>query len=226
MLKTLKNAWGIEELRKKILFTLFIILVYRLGNAVPVPYVNTAMLESYFNTVNNTILGLWNTMSGVMPIIFAQSIASIPGTICAFVPGWQDSWLMENVFNTDTVPYAIIYFLLIIAFSYFYATIQFDPVEIANNLKKNGGFIPGFRAGKPTSEYIRKVLNKITLMGALYLSVVAVVPILIGCFTTATSLSGISLGGTSIIIVVGVAIETVRAVEAQMLMRNYKGFLE
>ena len=431
MLKTLKNAWGIEELRKKILFTLFIILVYRLGNAVPVPYVNTAMLESYFNTVNNTILGLWNTMSGgsfsmatifalsiqpyinasiiiqlltiaipalerlqkeggeegrkkiasitryttvgiglvmgfgyytlirngingqsmitesgiwpaiviimtfmagsalimwmgeqvtefgvgngisiilfasiiarfpssigtmitnvssgslawwalalviigalaiivlivivndaerripvqyskrvvgrklyggqsthlpmkvnmsgVMPIIFAQSIASIPGTICAFVPSWQDSWLMENVFNTDTVPYAIIYFLLIIAFSYFYATIQFDPVEIANNLKKNGGFIPGFRAGKPTSEYIRKVLNKITLMGALYLSVVAVVPILIGCFTTATSLSGISLGGTSIIIVVGVAIETVRAVEAQMLMRNYKGFLD
>ena len=361
MLKTLKNAWGIEELRKKILFTLFIILVYRLGNAVPVPYVNTAMLESYFNTVNNTILGLWNTMSGgsfsmatifalsiqpyinasiiimtfmagsalimwmgeqvtefgvgngisiilfasiiarfpssigtmitnvsngslawwalalvivgalaivvlivivndaerripvqyskrvvgrklyggqsthlpmkvnmsgVMPIIFAQSIASIPATICAFVPSWQNSWLMVNVFNTNTVPYAIIYFLLIIAFSYFYATIQFDPVEIANNLKKNGGFIPGFRAGKPTSEYIRKVLNKITLMGALYLSIVAVVPILIGCFTTATSLSGISLGGTSIIIVVGVALETVRAVEAQMLMRNYKGFLD
>ena len=429
MLKTLRNAWGIVELRKKIIFTLFIILIYRLGNAVPVPYVNTTLLESYFNTVNNTILGLWNTMSGgsfsmatifalsiqpyinasiiiqlltiaipalerlakeggeegrkkiasitryttvgiglvmgiayytlmnnqgllnsdatgvwpaiviimtfmagsalimwmgeqitefgigngisiilfasiiarfpssvwtmitnvgngslawwalvliligalaiivlivivndaerripvqyskrvvgrklyggqsthlpmkvnmsgVMPIIFASTIASIPATICAFVPSWSDSWLMTNVFNTNTVPYAIIYFLLIIAFSYFYSTIQFDPVEIANNLKKNGGFIPGFRAGKPTSEYIRKVLNKITLMGALYLSVVAVVPILIGCFTTATSLSGISLGGTSIIIVVGVAIETVRAVEAQMLMRNYKGFLD
>src|SRR5699024_8195127 len=104
--------------------------------------------------------------------------------------------------------------------------IQFDPVEIANNLKKNGGFIPGFRAGKPTSEYIRKVLNKITLMGALYLSVVAVVPILISCFSDAPTLSCISLGGTSIIIVVGVALETVRAVEAQMLMRNYKGFLD
>ena len=100
---------------------------------------------------------------------------------------------MKNMFGTNTIPYAIIYFLLIIAFSYFYATIQFDPVEIANNLKKNGGFIPGFRAGKPTSEYIRKVLNKITLMGALYLSVVAVVPILISCFSDAPTLSGISL---------------------------------
>ena len=429
MLKTLRNAWGIVELRKKIIFTLFIILIYRLGNAVPVPYVNTTLLESYFNTVNNTILGLWNTMSGgsfsmatifalsiqpyinasiiiqlltiaipalerlakeggeegrkkiasitryttvgiglvmgiayytlmnnqgllnsdatgvwpaiviimtfmagsalimwmgeqitefgigngisiilfasiiarfpssvwtmitnvgngslawwalvliligalaivvlivivndaerripvqyskrvvgrklyggqsthlpmkvnmsgVMPIIFASTIASIPATICAFVPSWSDSWLMTNVFNTNTVPYAIIYFLLIIAFSYFYSTIQFDPVEIANNLKKNGGFIPGFRAGKPTSEYIRKVLNKITLLGALYLGVVAVVPILIGCFSDAPALAGISLGGTSIIIVVGVAIETVRAVEGQLLMRNYKGFLD
>ena len=429
MLKTLRNAWGIVELRKKIIFTLFIILIYRLGNAVPVPYVNTTLLESYFNTVNNTILGLWNTMSGgsfsmatifalsiqpyinasiiiqlltiaipalerlakeggeegrkkiasitryttvgiglvmgiayytlmnnqgllnsdatgvwpaiviimtfmagsalimwmgeqitefgigngisiilfasiiarfpssvwtmitnvgngslawwalvliligalaiivlivivndaerripvqyskrvvgrklyggqsthlpmkvnmsgVMPIIFASTIASIPATICAFVPSWSDSWLMTNVFNTNTVPYAIIYFLLIIAFSYFYSTIQFDPVEIANNLKKNGGFIPGFRAGKPTSEYIRKVLNKITLLGALYLGVVAVVPILIGCFSDAPALAGISLGGTSIIIVVGVAIETVRAVEGQLLMRNYKGVLD
>ena len=122
--------------------------------------------------------------------------------------------------------YVVLYFLLIIAFSYFYSTIQFDPVEIANNLKKNGGFIPGFRAGKPTSEYIRKVLNKITLLGALYLGLVAAVPMLIGCFSNAPALSGISLGGTSIIIVVGVAIETVRAVEGQLLMRNYKGFLD
>ena len=429
MLKTLRNAWGIVDLRKKILFTLFIILIYRLGNAVPVPYVDTALLESYFNTVNNTILGLWNTMSGgsfsmatifalsiqpyinssiiiqlltiaipalerlqkeggeegrkklasitryttvgiglvmgiayytlmknqgmltadgegvwaaiviimtfmagsalimwmgeqitefgvgngisvilfasivarfpssvgtmvsnvtsgdlawwalllvligaliiivlivivndaerrlpvqyskrvvgrklyggqsthlplkvnmsgVMPIIFASTIAAIPATICAFVPSWQDSWVMEHIFNTNTVPYAIIYFLLIIFFSYFYSTIQFNPVEIANNLKKNGGFIPGIRPGKPTSDYIKKVLNKVTMFGAIYLSIVAVVPMLIGCFSDAPALSGISLGGTSIIIVVGVAIETVRAIEAQMLMRNYKGFLE
>ena len=133
---------------------------------------------------------------------------------------------MEHIFNTNTVPYAIIYFLLIIFFSYFYSTIQFNPVEIANNLKKNGGFIPGIRPGKPTSDYIKKVLNKVTMFGAIYLSIVAVVPMLIGCFTDAPALSGISLGGTSIIIVVGVAIETVRAIEAQMLMRNYKGFLE
>ena len=429
MLKTLRNAWGIIELRKKILFTLFIVLMYRLGNAVPVPYVNVTLLESYFNTVNNTILGLWNTMSGgsfsmatifalsiqpyinssiiiqlltiaipalerlqkeggeegrkklasitryttvaiglvmgiayytlmnregmlttdgsgiwpaiviimtfmagsalimwmgeqitefgvgngisvilfasivarfptsigqmvtnvgngslawwalillllgalaiiicivivndaerripvqyskrvvgrklyggqsthlpmkvnmsgVMPIIFAQTIASLPATICAFVPSWQDSWVMTHMFNTNTVFYVVLYFLLIIAFSYFYSTIQFDPVEIANNLKKNGGFIPGCRAGKPTSEYIRKVLNKITLLGALYLGLVAAVPMLIGCFSQAPALSGISLGGTSIIIVVGVALETVRAVEGQMLMRNYKGFLD
>lgn len=433
MLKTIRNAWGIIDLRKKILFTLFIVLIYRLGNAVPVPYVNTTLLENYFNTVNNTILGLWNTMSGgsfsmatifalsiqpyinasiiiqlltiaipplerlakeggedgrkklasitryttvgiglvmgiayytlisrgynnqsmltadgqgvwpaiviimtfmagsalimwmgeqitefgvgngisvilfasivarfpssigtmfrnvgngslawwalilmllgalviivcivivndaerripvqyskrvvgrklyggqsthlpmkvnmsgVMPIIFAQTIASLPATICVFVPSWQNSWVMTHMFNSNTVFYVVLYFLLIIAFSYFYSTIQFDPVEIANNLKKNGGFIPGFRAGKPTSEYIRKVLNKITLLGALYLGIVAAVPMLIGCFSNAPALSGISLGGTSIIIVVGVAIETVRAVESQMLMRNYKGFLD
>lgn len=432
MIKTLKNAWAIPELRKKMLFTLFIILIYRLGNAVPVPYVDTELLADYFTSVNNTILGLWNTMSGgsfstatifalsiqpyinasiiiqlltiaipalerlqkeggeegrkklasitryttvgiglimgfgyytilkngltdgtsmitetgiwpaiviimtfmagsaiimwmgeqvtefgvgngisvilfasivsrfpssigtmisnissgdlawwaavlvligalviivlivivndaerripvqyskrvvgrklyggqsthlpmkvnmsgVMPIIFASTIAAIPATICAFVPSWTDSWVMTHVFNTNTVPYVIIYFLLIIFFSYFYSTIQFDPVEIANNLKKNGGFIPGIRPGKPTSEYIKKVLNKITLFGAIYLSIVAVIPMLIGCFSDAASLSGISLGGTSIIIVVGVALEEVRALEAQLLMRNYKGFLD
>ena len=205
-----------------------IVLIVYVNDAerrIPVQYAKRVVGRKMYGG-QSTHLPMKVNMSGVMPIIFAQSIASIPATICAFVPSWQNSWLMVNVFNTNTVPYAIIYFLLIIAFSYFYATIQFDPVEIANNLKKNGGFIPGFRAGKPTSEYIRKVLNKITLMGALYLSIVAVVPILIGCFTTATSLSGISLGGTSIIIVVGVALETVRAVEAQMLMRNYKGFLD
>ena len=174
----------------------------------------------------STHLPMKVNMSGVMPIIFAQTIASLPATICVFVPSWQDSWVMTHMFNTNTVFYVVLYFLLIIAFSYFYSTIQFDPVEIANNLKKNGGFIPGFRAGKPTSEYIRKVLNKITLLGALYLGLVAAVPMLIGCFSNAPALSGISLGGTSIIIVVGVAIETVRAVEGQLLMRNYKGFLD
>ena len=456
MLKTLKNAWGIEELRKKILFTLFIILVYRLGNAVPVPYVNTALLESYFNTVNNTILGLWNTMSGgsfsmatifalsiqpyinasiiiqlltiaipalerlqkeggeegrkkiasitryttvaigliqgfgyyslinsyglvdteglpalwvgivivlsftagsaflmwlgeqitefgigngisiilfagivsrfphmvsdvyhgvtawmdpltqeeftamnwseaqiaayqksllapwmvavvilgmlalvvfivfisnaerrlpvqyakrvvgrkmyggqsthipikvnmsgVMPIIFAQSIASLPATIGAFA-----GWTLESqgfggglmrLFDTSKPFYSVLYFLLIVGFSYFYATMQFNPIEVANNLKKNGGFIPGFRPGKPTADFILKVLNKITMFGALYLSVIAIAPIITG---NLFGYSSLAIGGTSVIIVVGVALETVKQMEAQMLMRHYKGFLE
>jgi len=174
----------------------------------------------------STHLPMKLNMSGVLPVIFAQSIASIPATICAFVPRWNDSWLMRNVFNTNTWVYAVFYFLLIIFFSYFYSTIQFNPVEIANNLRKNGGFIPGFRAGKPTSDFIQKVLNKITLFGAIYLAIIALAPILVSMFSKSAALSGISLGGTSIIIVVGVAVETVRAIEAQMMMRNYKGFLD
>ncbi len=428
MLQTLRNAWKIEELRKKILFTLLIILLYRLGNAIPVPYVNVAALQTYFNSLQNTVLGLLNVMSGgafshatifalsiqpyinasiiiqllciaipalermskdegeegkkkiasitrystvaigllqgfgfymliknyglleaeavdnvwaaivivltftsgsalimwlgeqitefgigngismilfasivsrfpttfvtsitnimrgtlqwwvallmllgalaiivlivfvndaerripvqyakrvvgrkmyggqsthlpmkvnmsgVMPIIFAQSIASVPATIAAFTgktDGWVNTW-----FGTNSIPYAIVYLLLIIFFAYFYSTIQFNPIEVANNLKKNGGYIPGFRPGKPTSEFIQKVLNKITLFGAIYLGIIAVVPILIAHFSNAAALTGISLGGTSIIIVVGVALETIRALEAQLLMRNYKGFLD
>ena len=428
MLQTLRNAWKVEELRKKILFTLLIILLYRLGNAIPVPYVNVAALQTYFNSLQNTVLGLLNVMSGgafshatifalsiqpyinasiiiqllciaipalermskdegeegkkkiasitrystvaigllqgfgffmliknyglleaeavdnlwaaiviiltftsgsalimwlgeqitefgigngismilfasivsrfptmiitsvtnimrgtlhwwvfvlmllgalaivvlivfvndaerripvqyakrvvgrkmyggqsthlpmkvnmsgVMPIIFAQSIASVPATIAAFTgktDGWVNTW-----FGTNSIPYAIVYLLLIIFFAYFYSTIQFNPIEVANNLKKNGGYIPGFRPGKPTSEFIQKVLNKITLFGAIYLGIIAVVPILIAHFSKESSLTGISLGGTSIIIVVGVALETIRALEAQLLMRNYKGFLD
>lgn len=429
MLKTLRNAWRIEDLRKKILFTLLIILLYRLGNAVPVPYVDTTLLAEYFQSLQNTVLGLYNVMSGgafseatifalsiqpyinasiiiqllciaipalermsrdegeegkkkiasitryttiaigllqgfayymlmknnslivseytssvwaavviiltfmtgsaiimwmgeqitefgigngisiilfasivsrlpnavvttinnvstgdlqwwaallmflgaiaivtlivyvsdaerripiqyskrvvgrkiyggqstslpmkvnmsgVLPIIFAQSIAALPATICAFVSKWQNSWLMKNVFDTTTWPYVIIYFLLIIFFAYFYSTIQFNPIEVSNNLRKNGGYIPGYRPGKPTSEFLQKVLNKITLFGAIYLGIVAIVPIIITMFSDVAQKTGLSIGGTSIIIVVGVALETVRALEAQMLMRNYKGFL-
>ncbi len=428
MLQTFRNAWKIEELRRKILFTLFIVLLYRLGNAVPVPYVNTAMLSSYFAQFQNTVLGLYNTMSGgafsmatifalsiqpyinasiiiqllciaipalerlskeggeegrkkiaaitrystvgigllqgyayyvlmsrnnllatgapavwagivivmtftagsalvmwlgeqitefgigngisiilfasivsrfprgvgnliakasagtlswiatilmllgalamivlivivndaerripvqyakrvvgrkmyggqathlpmkvnmsgVLPIIFAQSIASLPATIVALAGGNQDSWFMRT-FDSSTIPYAIIYFLLILFFAYFYATIQFNPVEVANNLKKNGGFVPGYRPGKPTSEFIQKVLNKVTLFGAVYLGIIACVPIIISACSKAAADTGISLGGTSIIIVIGVALETVQALESQMLMRHYKGFLD
>ena len=427
MFTTIRNAWKIDDLRKKILFTLFVVLLYRLGNAVPVPYVDTQLLGDYFESLKNTVLGLYNmmsgsafsqatifalsiqpyinasiilqllciaipalerlqkeegeegkkkiasitryatvaiallqgfayfmliknndllvddvpavwtgiviiatftagsallmwlgeqitefgigngismilfvsiisrfpnavisgvqsiaaqpslwltyalmligaiamvvlivlvdqserriavqyakrvvgrkvyggqsthlpmkvNMSGVLPIIFAQSIASLPATVAAFT-GKSDGWFVR-LFDTDSWFYAVIYFLLIIFFAYFYSTIQFNPVEVANNLKKQGGYIPGFRPGKPTSEFIKKVLNKITLFGAIYLGVVAVTPIVIGIIFETAANASISIGGTSIMIVVGVALETVRALESQMLLRNYKGFLE
>ena len=430
MIQTLKNAWKIEELRRKILFTLLIILLYRIGNAIPVPYVNKDALEAYFESVQGTMLGLYNmmsggafsqatifalsiqpyinasiiiqllciaipalerlskeggeegrkkiasitryatvgigllmgfayymlmrnyqlisagyeksfwtalviiltftsgsalimwlgeqitefgigngisiilfasimarlprsiiatvqnvargelawwaavlmflgalaiivlivfvndaerrlpvqyakrvvgrkmyggqstflpmkvNMSGVMPIIFASSIGSLPATIAGLAGKATKGTWVETWFGNNSIPYAIIYFLLIIFFAYFYSTIQFNPIEVSNNLKKNGGYIPGFRPGKPTSEFIQKVLNKITLFGAIYLGIIAVTPILISHFSNAPELTGLSLGGTSIMIAVGVALETVRALEAQMLMRNYKGFLD
>ena len=168
-------------------------------------------------------------MSGVMPIIFAQAIASLPATIAAFIPGGSESGFMK-VFDSNGIVYAVVYFLLILGFSYFYATMQFNPIEVANNLKKNGGFVPGFRPGKPTADFIHKVLNKDHPVRR-HLS---------GDYCAAAHHHlqhhqrrepfrdgrSLSIGGTSIIIVVGVALETVKAMEAQMLMRHYKGFLE
>jgi preprotein translocase subunit SecY len=173
----------------------------------------------------STFLPMKVNMSGVMPIIFAQSIASLPATIMMMVnpepaEGTFSRGLL-NLFNTGSAFYIILYFILIIGFSYFYATMQFNPVEVANNLKSNGGFITGFRPGRPTSNFIKKVLYKITLFGAIYLGLVAALPLAFG-----TRSVGIALGGTSIIIAVGVALETVKALESQMLLRHYKGFLE
>ena len=174
----------------------------------------------------STFLPIKVNMSGVMPIIFAQSIASLPATILAFnnsANDWKFTTIMRTITNTNGVLYAIVYFLLIIAFGYFYAAIQYNPIEIANNLKKNGGYIPGFRPGRPTAEFIQKVIHKIVLFGSLYLGVVAILPIIISNISGYYSLA---IGGTSVIIVVGVALETSKALEAQMMMRNYKGFLE
>ncbi len=431
MLKTFANAWKIEEIRKKILFTLFIVLLYRLGNAVPVPYVNVTYLQEYFTSLENTVLGLYNVMSGgafssatifalsiqpyinasiimqllcvaipalermskdqgedgrkkiasitryvtvgigllqgfayymliknnslltadgdtiwaaivivvtftagsalimwlgeqitefgigngisiilfasivsrfpsaaitsfsnlssgsltwwalllvvigflamivlivfvndaerripvqyskrvvgrkmyggqsthlpmkvnmsgVMPIIFAQSIVSLPATIVQLVKGstLESGTFAYYISQTNTWLYVICYALLIVFFGYFYSTIQFNPIEISNNLRKNGGFIPGIRPGKPTSEYIQRVLNKITLFGSLYLCIIAAAPYVISIYSDVAQSIGISLGGTSIIIVVGVALETVQTLESQMLMRHYKGFLD
>ncbi len=201
-----------------------IVFVNDAERRIPVQYAKRVVGRKMYGG-QSTHLPMKVNMSGVMPIIFAQSIASVPATIGAFTGAGPDSWV-NTWFGTNSIPYAIVYLLLIIFFAYFYSTIQFNPVEVANNLKKNGGYIPGFRPGKPTSEFIQKVLNKITLFGAIYLGIIAVVPILIAHFSQAAALTGISLGGTSIIIVVGVALETIRALEAQMLMRNYKGFLD
>ncbi len=200
-----------------------IVLVNDAERRIPVQYAKRVVGRKMYGG-QSTYLPMKVNMSGVMPIIFAQSIASLPATIAALTGARSDGWFMR-LFDTTSVAYALIYFLLILFFAYFYSTIQFNPVEVANNLKKNGGYIPGFRPGKPTSEFIAKVLNKITLFGAIYLGIIACVPILVSHFSSAASLAGLSLGGTSVIIAVGVALETVRALEAQMMMRNYKGFL-
>ena len=431
MFKTFANAWRIEEIRKKILFTLFIVLMYRVGNAVPVPYVNVSYLQEYFRSLENTVLGLYNVMSGgafssatifalsiqpyinssiiiqllcvaipalerlskdegeegrkkiasitryttvaiallqgwayyvlirnngllttdgqgvwaaivivmtftagsalimwlgeqitefgigngisiilfasivsrfpsafissisniragtlqwwqgvlfllgalvmiilivfvndaerripvqyskrvvgrkmyggqsthlpmkvnmsgVMPVIFAQSIVSLPATVVQLFKGnnLQPGTFAHYISQTNTWTYVIFYALLIVFFGYFYSTIQFNPIEISNNLRKNGGFIPGYRPGKPTSTFIQKVLNKITLFGSLYLCIIAATPYIISIYSNVSRQVGLSLGGTSIIIVVGVALETVQALESQMLMRHYKGFLD
>lgn len=196
-----------------------IVLINDSERRLPVQYAKRVVGRKMYGG-QSTHLPMKVNMSGVLPIIFAQTIATIPATIAGFTGHSDSAWA-----STTSIPYAIAYFLLIIFFAYFYSTIQFDPIEVSNNLKKNGGYIPGFRPGKPTSDFVRRVLNKITLFGAIYLSIIAVVPILIAHFSQEAALSGVSLGGTSIIIVVGVALETVRALEAQMLMRNYKGFL-
>ena len=201
-----------------------IVIVNDAERRIPVQYAKRVVGRKMYGG-QATYLPMKVNMSGVLPIIFAQSIASLPPTIIMLCGGSQDSWFMRT-FDSNTIPYAIVYFLLILFFAYFYATIQFNPVEVANNLKKNGGFIPGYRPGKPTSEFIQKVLNKVTLFGAIYLGIIACVPIVISACSKAAADTGISLGGTSIIIVVGVAIETVQALESQMLMRHYKGFLE
>ena len=218
-----KWYWALALVIGMLAIIVFIVFVSQAERRIPVQYAKRVVGRKVYGG-QNTHLPIKVNMSGVMPIIFAQSIASVPATIAAFTgktDGWVATW-----FGNNSIPYAIIYFLLIIFFAYFYSTIQFNPIEVANNLKKNGGYIPGFRPGKPTSEFIQKVLNKITLFGAIYLGIIAVVPILVAHFSRSAALTGISLGGTSIIIVVGVALETVRALEAQMLMRNYKGFLD
>ena len=216
-----KWYWALALVVGMLAIIVFIIYVSQAERRIPVQYAKRVVGRKVYGG-QNTHLPIKVNMSGVMPIIFAQSIASFPATICAF-GGWTSNWAYRNIFDNKSAIYAVIYLLLIIGFSYFYATIQYNPVEVANNLKKNGGFIPGFRPGRPTSDFIRKVINKVTLFGAIYLGIVAVIPIILGVVMKDTQFS---FGGTSVIIVVSVALETVTAIEAQMMMRNYSGFLE
>ena len=292
----------------------FIVFINNAERKIPVQYAKRMVGRKMYGG-QSTHIPMKVSMSGVMPVIFAQSIASLPATIGAFA-GWTvENSAMMRLFDTSKPFYSVLYFFLIVGFSYFYSSMSFNPVEVANNLKKNGGFIPGFRPGKPTADFITKVLNKITMFGALYLSVIAILPIITGNISgwwyknvfssssvtylviyglmifffswfysqiqydpveisnnlkknggfipgfrpgkptadfikkviakivifgavylavvamlpmIAGAVTGTSLaiGGTSIIIVVGVALETVKALEAQMLMRHYKGFLE
>ena len=198
--------------------------VYNAERRIPVQYAKRQVGRKMYGG-QSTTLPVKVNMSGVLPIIFAQSIAMLPATIAAFLPAPQEGsfWYgFIQAIDTKSVLYMLAYFLMI-GFSYFYATIQFNPTEIANNLKRNGGFIPGFRPGKPTADFIAKVLSRITLFGAIYLGIVAIAPLVASKFI---SISGLAIGGTSVIIVVGVALETIKALENQMLARQYKGFLE
>ena len=203
----------------------FVVFISDAERRIPVQYAKRQVGRKMYGG-QSSHLPMKVNMSGVLPIIFAQSIASLPVTIWTFIGIPEEETVSRAIYDaidTQSFIYMIVYFIMIIGFSYFYSTIQFNPVEIANNLKKQGGFIPGFRPGKPTVDFIRKVLNKITLFGAIYLGIVALCPILLGKIVDHAYLS---IGGTSVIIVVGVALETVKALESQMLMRQYKGFLE
>ncbi len=206
----------------------FVVFMTNSERRLPVQYAKKQVGRKMYGG-QNTNLPLKLNMSGVMPIIFASSIVSIPTTILMFFKEKNAFWQgFERVFSYTGPLYSVLLFVLIIAFSYFYLAISFNPTEVANNLKRNGGFIPGIRPGKPTVDYITKSLNRITLIGAFFLGVIAVIPFILNALFTSLgwgSLGAMAFGGTSLLIIVGVALETVRELEAQITMRHYKGFL-
>ena len=211
----------------------FIVLMNEAERRIPIQYAKRVVGRKQYGG-QNTHIPVKIAMSGVMPIIFAMAFMSIPQTIEMFVAaptGDPATWSFGqkfyhgflNFFNYSSGWYAVIYFILIIAFNYFYVSMQYNPIEIANNLRQNNGGIPGIRPGKPSSDFIQRVLSKITLIGAVCLGIIAIFPIL---FHMAVPAMNISMGGTSILIIVSVVLETVRTMESQMMMRHHKGFLE
>ena len=202
----------------------FIVLMTKAERRIPIQYAKRVVGRKMYGGQSSYIPVNVN-MSGVMPIIFASSLMAIPGTIAAFIQPEEGSFWASflQIFNYNSGFYAFLYFILIIAFAYFYVAIQYNPVEMANNLRKNNGAIPGIRPGKPTSDFIGRIISKVTLLGAMFCAVVAIHPIGIAALT---NIQGVSLGGTTIIIIVGVALDTVKQLESEMMMRHYKGFLE
>lgn len=208
----------------------FIVFMNESERRIPIQYAKRVVGRKQYGG-QNTHIPIKVAMSGVMPIIFAMSFMSIPATLELFIKRpsepvgfWENFYVgLLDFFAYNSPWYAIIYFLLIIGFNYFYVSMQYNPIEIANNLRQNNGGIPGIRPGKPTSDFIQRVLSKITLIGAIFLGIIAIFPIL---FNLAIPKLNISMGGTSILIIVSVALETVRTLESQLMMRHHKGFLE
>ena len=199
----------------------FITFMQDAERRIPIQYAKRVVGRKMYGG-QSTHLPIKVALGGVMPIIFASSILSIPSTIQLFVDPNRESAIL-NAFSPSGWLYAVLYFIFILAFAYFYTTIQYNPIEMANNLKQNNGTIPGIRPGRPTADFIAKILSRITLIGALFLAVIALFPII---YSDITSMGGLSMGGTSVIIIVGVALETAKQLESQMMMRHYKGFLD
>lgn len=216
---------GILMILVGLAMVVFIVYMSNAERRIPIQYAKRVVGRKMYGG-QSTHLPIKVNATGVMPIIFASSILSLPATIQMFwhpEAGTVGASIM-SLFQQTSPFYIALYAIMIFGFSYFYASIQFNPIEIANNLKKNGGYIPGFRPGKPTSDFIMKALGKVVFVGAIFLCVVVLVPLIIGAFNS--NLRNVALGGTSVIIVVGVALETVKQLEAQMMMRHHKGFLE
>ena len=201
----------------------FVVFMTAAERRIPVQYAKRVVGRKMYGG-QSSHLPIQVNMAGVLPIIFASSILSIPSTILAFM-GSKTNWFTKilNLFSYDQAFYVVLYLVLIVFFAYFYITIQYNPVEMANNLRKNSGVVPGIRPGRPTAEFIGKIITRIVLIGAIFLGIMAVLPVLVG---TVFQIPGISLGGTSVLILVGVALDTVKAIESQMMMRFYKGFLD
>ena len=221
---TMHWAWTILIVVGILLLVVLIVFVSDAERRIPVQYAKRQVGRRMYGGQSSS-LPMKVNMSGVMPIIFASTFCSIPGTIGSFINvdpvDHPILYALFSTFNYTSWLYVVIYVLLIVAFNYFYVSIQYNPIEIANNLRRNNGSIPGFRPGKPTSDFIIKTLSKITMIGGIFLALVAVLPIILGNVTGVA----IQLGGTSMLIVVGVALDTTRSLDSYMTMRNHKGFL-